>query len=99
MLGPTPNGGPPGRAALRVAGLDTGRQALLLDLLAGLARAQEPEAVWTELAGRLKWLLDFERCVPLSLYTLPGGVSRVCGWPLPPQRDATRPKEELRVLG
>jgi hypothetical protein len=62
MLEPTPNGGPPGRAALRVAGLDTGRQALLLELLAGLARAQEPEAVWTELAGRLKWLLDFERC-------------------------------------
>ena len=32
------------------------------NMLAGLARAQEPEAVWTELAGRLKWLLDFERC-------------------------------------
>ena len=62
MLGLTPNGGPPGRAARRGAGLDAGRQALLLDMLAGLARAQEPEAVWAELAGRLKWLLDFERC-------------------------------------
>ena len=62
MLGTTPNGEPPGRAALRVAGLDAGRQALLVEMLAGLARAQEPEAVWTELAGRLKWLLDFERC-------------------------------------
>ena len=62
MLGNTRNGEPPGRAALRGAGLDAGRQALLVDLLAGLARAQEPEAVWTELAGRLKWLLDFERC-------------------------------------
>ena len=62
MLGHTPNGEPPGRAALRVAGLDAGRHALLVEMLAGLARAQEPEAVWTELAGRLKWLLDFERC-------------------------------------
>jgi PAS domain S-box-containing protein len=62
MLEHTPNGGLPGRSALRVAGLDAGRQALLLEMLAGLARSQEPEAVWTELAGRLKWLLDFERC-------------------------------------
>ena len=62
MLGHTPNAAPPGRAALRGAGLDAGRHALLVDMLAGLARAQEPEAVWTELAGRLKWLLDFERC-------------------------------------
>ena len=62
MLGPTPNGAPPERTARRVAGLDAGRHALLAELLAGLARAQEPEAVWTELAGRLKWLLDFERC-------------------------------------
>ena len=62
MLGYTPNGEPLGRSARRVAGLDAGRHALLLEMLAALARAQEPEAVWTELAGRLKWLLDFERC-------------------------------------
>jgi signal transduction histidine kinase len=62
MLGSTPKGEPLGRAALRVAGLDAGRHALLLEMLAALARAQEPEAVWTELGGQLKWLLDFERC-------------------------------------
>ena len=62
MLGPSSNGEPPERGALRVPGLDTGRHALLMEMLGGLARAQEPEAVWTELAGRLKWLLDFERC-------------------------------------
>src|SRR4029434_2510209 len=62
VLGHTPHERLPGRSALRVAGLDAGRQALLLEMLAGLACAQEPEAVWTELGGRLKWLLDFERC-------------------------------------
>jgi GAF domain-containing protein len=61
MLGHTPNGTPPRRATRLGTRLDTGRQALLVEMLAGLARAQEPEAVWTELAGRLKWLLDFER--------------------------------------
>ena len=35
---------------------------------------------------------------PLSLSTLPGGVAPGCGRPLPPQRDATLPKEGLRVL-
>ena len=45
-----------------LAGLDVGRQALLLDLLTELAQCQEPEAVWAVLATRLKWLLDFERC-------------------------------------
>ena len=42
MLGHTPKGGLPGRAARRVAGLDAGRRALLLEMLAALARAQEP---------------------------------------------------------
>jgi signal transduction histidine kinase len=62
MLGHTPNGPLRDHPARRVVGLDAGRQALLLEMLAALARAQEPEAVRTELAGRLKWLLDFERC-------------------------------------
>ena len=62
MLGHNPNGPLRRCASHQGAGLDAGRQALLVEMLAGLARAQEPEAVWTELAGGLKWLLDFERC-------------------------------------
>ena len=62
MLDHHPNGTPPGAPTLSLSGLDVGRQALLLDLLAALAHCQELTAVWAVLATRLKWLLDFERC-------------------------------------
>ena len=62
MLDHLPKGEPPVPSTPRLTGLDVGRQALLLDLLAALASCQEPAAVWAVLATRLKWLLDFECC-------------------------------------